>query len=92
MFGRLARNLSVAQQGKEIKPQRGKPVVVPSEMQSVFKKNKKAAKAFEELTLGKQREYTEYVAEAKREETKIKRLAKILPMIASGIGLNDKYR
>ena len=29
---------------------------------------------------------------AKQEKTKASRVAKILPMIESGVGLNDKYR
>ena len=32
------------------------------------------------------------IADAKRPETKIKRLEKIAPMIKQKIGLNDKYR
>ena len=44
------------------------------------------------MTLGKRKEYAAYVIEAKREETKVKRLEKIKPMILEGIGLNDKYR
>ena len=39
-----------------------------------------------------QREYADYVAAAKRDETKQRRIDKILPMIAKGVGLNDKYR
>lgn len=51
-----------------------------------------AAKAFEGLTKGKQRELAEYIESAKRPETKIKHLEKIIPMIIEGVGLNDKYR
>ncbi len=40
----------------------------------------------------KQKEFAEYISEAKREATKQNRLVKILPMIKAGIGLNDKYR
>ena len=42
--------------------------------------------------MGKQREYSEYIIEAKREETKQKRVEKIIPMIKIGAGLNDKYK
>ena len=45
-----------------------------------------------DATRGKQREYAEYIAGAKREETRSKRLQKVFPMIEAGIGLNDKYR
>ena len=44
------------------------------------------------MTVGKRREYAEYISSAKREETKEKSLEKILPMIVAGIGLNDRYR
>ncbi|MEL7473318.1 MAG: YdeI/OmpD-associated family protein, partial [Planctomycetota bacterium] len=41
---------------------------------------------------GKQRQYNEHVSEAKREETKLKRVEKIKPMILEGVGLHDKYK
>lgn len=80
------------QQGEEIKPARGKPVVLPPELQKAFAADKKTRTHFASLTPGKQREYAEYIADAKRQETKLKRLEKILPMIQEGQGLNDKYR
>lgn len=43
-------------------------------------------------TPGKQPEYADYVREAKRDDTRERRLEKILSMIAKGKGLNDKYR
>ncbi len=46
----------------------------------------------EAITPGKQREYAEHVASAKRDDTKQKRIDKILPMITAGVGLHDKYR
>lgn len=84
--------IAIVEEGKEIKPERGKPVDVPAELQTTFSKNKKLATAFSKLTPGKQREYAGYVAEAKRAETKQKRIEKISPMILEGKGLNDKYR
>ena len=44
------------------------------------------------LTPGRQREYNEHIASAKREATQHSRLAKILPMVLDGKGLNDRYR
>ena len=78
--------------GKAIKPTRDKRVLVPPELKRALGKKAKANKAFVALTRGKQREYAEYIASAKRAETKTSRLTKILPMIAAGGGLNDKYR
>ncbi len=44
------------------------------------------------MRLGLQREYTDHIASAKRDETKQKRIEKILPMLVAGKGLHDKYR
>ncbi|MDJ0646513.1 MAG: YdeI/OmpD-associated family protein [Flavobacteriaceae bacterium] len=77
--------------GLEIKPEK-KPLIIPEELEKVFNENKELAAIFESLTLTKRREFAEHVASAKREETRQKRLEKIIPMILNNIGLNDKYR
>ena len=84
--------MALVEEGKEIKANRNKKLELPAELADAFKKNKKAQAAFKKLTPGKQREYANHVADAKREATKIKRIEKILPMIESGIGLYDKYK
>ncbi len=84
--------IELARAGKSIKPDRDKPVVVPPELTNALAKNKKARMAFEKMSKGCRREYAEYIASAKQNETKQRRLGKILPMIAGGGGLNDKYR
>ena len=78
--------------GKEIKPVKKPKIKIPKELADVFKKNNNLNKAFDQLTPFKQREYCEFIEEAKREETKTTRLKKIVPMIQKGVGLNDKYR
>ncbi|WP_299278481.1 DUF1801 domain-containing protein [uncultured Psychroserpens sp.] len=79
--------------GKEIKPVRkAKDVIIPTELEVAFKGNSQLDSSFKTLTPGKQREYCEYIAEAKREATKQSRLEKITPMIIQGVGLNDKYK
>ena len=84
--------IELAAQGTSVKFERSKPLVVPSQLQQALSQNRKASTAFNKLTTGKQREYADYISEAKRDETKAKRLEKIMPMIASGKGLNDRYR
>lgn len=79
------------QQGKEMKPEK-KPLIIPPELAAVLKEDAELKAAFDELGLTKKRDYAEYIGEAKRAETKEKRLEKILPMIRAGIGLNDKYK
>jgi uncharacterized protein YdeI (YjbR/CyaY-like superfamily) len=81
-----------SKEGKEIKPEKKAPIPIPVEMQAAFRKDKTLKPAFQKLTPGKQREYLEYITEAKTEATRMKRVEKIGPMILAGKGLNDKYR
>ena len=78
--------------GRAIKATKRKPLVIPSELQNVLDKDQKLNQAFEGLNLTRKRDFAEYIQTAKREETKKKRLDKIIPMIFEGIGLNDKYK
>lgn len=78
--------------GREIAVDRGKPVEVPTELLKAMRRHKGATAAFHKLRKGLQREYADYVASAKREDTKLRRIDKILPMILAGKGLNDRYR
>lgn len=79
-------------QVKKIKPEKGKDLQIPEELLAALYKNATAKSSFYELTLGKQREYAEYIAEAKRVETKEKRIEKIIPQIINKVGLYDKYK
>ena len=83
--------IALAAEGRSIKPERQKPLSIPAELSDALARSKKSSTAFASLSKGKQREYADYIAEAKREETKLKRVDKILPMIAAGQGLHDKY-
>ena len=79
--------------GKEIKPDRTKKeTIIPKELQQTLDKDKNFAEHFNILSSGKQREYCEHIATAKRDATKLSRLEKIKPMILSGVGLHDKYK
>ncbi len=79
--------------GREVKPQRkNTALVIPNKLSTLLKSNIELSAHFKSLTLGKQRDYCNYISEAKREVTKHKRLDKITPMILKGIGLHDKYK
>lgn len=64
--------------GKEVKPDRNKPLIIPVELENALLSNR--------------RDFADFIGTAKREETRIKRLDKILPMILEGLALNDKYK
>ena len=77
-------------EGKEIKPSRttkrlDMPCIISSNIPSQTLEN------LENLSIAKQNEYIKYITSAKREETKMKRLKKIIPLIDRGVGINDLY-
>jgi uncharacterized protein YdeI (YjbR/CyaY-like superfamily) len=84
----LKEAMKLAEAGEAIKPARGTPVAVPAPLKTALAQNKAAAAAFKSLTPGKRREYADYVKDAKRDDTKLRRIEKIV----SGVGLNDKYK
>ncbi|HLF53071.1 YdeI/OmpD-associated family protein [Flavobacterium sp.] len=69
-----------------------KEALVSEFLQKELDNNPTLAEAFLLFSPYKQREFLEYVESAKRDETKISRIEKIIPMILENIGLNDKYR
>jgi uncharacterized protein YdeI (YjbR/CyaY-like superfamily) len=75
---------------KVIKPVKRR-VVIPAYFMENLKTNKKALAVFQGLGPSHQREYVEWVAEAKRKETRDKRLAAMLPMLTEGKTRNWKY-
>jgi hypothetical protein len=64
---------------------------VPPALAAALKKNKTAAKHFEAMSPSCKREYCEWIAEAKRDETREKRLATAMEWIAEGKQRNWKY-
>lgn len=77
--------------GKVLKPAK-KGAVVSVLLQQELDYNPALAKAFQQFSASKQREFQEYIEEAKREPTKLSRMEKIRPMILQNISLNDKYK
>ena len=79
--------------GKEVKPEKkNASFFMPSQLKEALRKDAGLQKAFKGFSPYKQKEFAEYINEAKQEKTKFNRLQKILPMIEKGIGLNDAYR
>jgi len=80
--------------GKVIKPAKpnSKPLTIPNELAKKLKSTKNLKTAFENFSLSKQREFANYISDAKMEKTKLKRMDKILPLIIAGKGLNDRYK
>jgi len=68
-----------------------KPVAIPIELKSALAKNRKAAAAFEKFPPSHKREYADWVAEAKGEETRQRRVKSAIEWIAEGKSRNWKY-
>lgn len=84
--------IHIEEQGLKIAPERFQAVPVPPLLQAALDANPDLNAAFHQLSPGKQKEYCLYIEEPKQEATKDRRLQKIIPMIQSGVGLNDQYK
>jgi uncharacterized protein YdeI (YjbR/CyaY-like superfamily) len=67
------------------------PLRVPADLASGLKSNKKAAATWENFSYSARKEYIEWLTEAKREETRAKRLASTIEWLAAGKSRNWKY-
>jgi uncharacterized protein YdeI (YjbR/CyaY-like superfamily) len=65
---------------------------VPPELSAALAKNKKARAAFEAFPPSHKRDYSEWIGEAKREETKAARVAQAVEWIAEGKPRHWKYQ
>jgi len=64
---------------------------VPDDLAVALRKNKTDAQAFEGFSKSHRREYIEWITEAKREDTRRKRIATALEWLAEGKPRNWKY-
>jgi uncharacterized protein YdeI (YjbR/CyaY-like superfamily) len=75
------------------KEKKAKPELpVPAELTAALAKNKKARAAFEAFPPGHRREYNEWIAQAKGEDTRARRVEQAVEWIAEGKSRNWKYQ
>ncbi|HEY0232662.1 MAG TPA: YdeI/OmpD-associated family protein [Dokdonella sp.] len=67
------------------------PAEVPEDLAAALKKSAKARKTFEAFSPSHRREYIDWIIEAKREETRAKRLATTIEWLVEGKARNWKY-
>jgi hypothetical protein len=60
-------------------------VEVPPELAEAFEKEKEAAQYFNSISYSHQREYVGYITEAKKPETRARRVTKTIEMLKTGI-------
>ncbi|HXT16439.1 MAG TPA: YdeI/OmpD-associated family protein [Gemmatimonadaceae bacterium] len=68
-----------------------KALVMPDDFMAAIRKNKKALAAYDRFSPSHQREYVEWIVDAKREETRAKRIAQAVEWMAEGKPRNWKY-
>jgi uncharacterized protein YdeI (YjbR/CyaY-like superfamily) len=67
------------------------PSLAPDDLAAALKKNSKARTTFDGFSPSQQREYVDWITEAKRDETRQKRLAQAIEWLAEGKPRNWKY-
>lgn len=85
--------MAMSEAGPEPRPAKAaKPAPeVPEDLKAALSANEAAAAAFESFSPSGRREYVEWVAEAKRPETRARRIAQAVEWIADGKKRNWKY-
>jgi uncharacterized protein YdeI (YjbR/CyaY-like superfamily) len=68
------------------------PARLPADLVAALQKNKKARTAFDAFSPSHKREYIEWITEAKREGTRLKRIETAIRWIAAGKARNWKYQ
>ncbi len=64
----------------------------PGEFAAALRRNRKASAVFAKFSPSCKREYVDWIAEAKREETRQKRIVQAVEWIAEGKQRNWKYQ
>jgi uncharacterized protein YdeI (YjbR/CyaY-like superfamily) len=75
----------------KIKSTQKKEIIVPDYFTKAIAKNKKAKTVFDAFAYSHKKEYVQWITEAKTEETRNKRMAAAIEMIAEGKARNWKY-
>lgn len=89
----VALDKSGKQTPKKAAPKRAaKDVAAPPDLLAALKKNKAAREAFDGFSYSHRKEYVEWITEAKRDETRARRIAQAVEMMAEGKSKNWKYR
>lgn len=83
--------MKLVDDGKEIKPEK-RELIIPPLLLKTFENNPELGKSFNGMGLTYQREFCDFINEAKQEATKVRRLEKSIEHLSRNIGLHDKYR
>ena len=95
MTGYLRQAMQLIDDGVTARPaktaEKKSPAAVPDDLAAALKNNRKAQATFDAFPPGQQREYIDWLTGAKREETRVRRLAQAVEWMADGKRRNWKY-
>ena len=84
--------IEVEKAGLQVKMKKTSEFGMPDELKKALDENTELKSAFESLTPGRQRGYLLYFSAPKQSKTRASRIAKCMPKILNGVGLNDHYK
>ena len=90
-YVKAAAKLNEAGPKKKAPAKKKPPVQVPPDLAKALRTNRKALATFESFSPSHRREYIEWITEAKREDTRERRIATALEWLAEGKSRNWKY-
>jgi uncharacterized protein YdeI (YjbR/CyaY-like superfamily) len=85
-------NESGVKSPRPARPKKRPPLKIPADFLAALGKNKKAHAAFTGFSYSHQKEYVEWIIEAKRDETRRKRIKTALEWLAEGKSRHWKYQ
>jgi uncharacterized protein YdeI (YjbR/CyaY-like superfamily) len=94
LLGYMKKAVALNESGVKKPAREAKPkakLVIPAALTSALKKNKKAREAFENFSYSHKKEYAEWIADAKRDETREKRIETAMVWLTQGKSRNWKY-
>ena len=93
LIGYIKKAAELNERGVERKrPARGtQKISVPSDLKAALAKNAKAKKTFEDFSYSHKKEYVQWITDAKRDETRRRRLKTAIQWLAQGKPQNWKY-
>jgi len=68
-----------------------KPIAMPAEFRAALARNKKASVVYDDFSPSHQREYLEWITDAKGEDTRARRINQAIEWMAEGKSRNWKY-
>lgn len=94
MIGYIKKAIELNERGVKKAPRTRKnpaKLEVPSDLERALSRNSKARKTFEQFSYSHRKEYIQWIASAKREETRARRLATAIELMSEGKPQNWKY-